>query len=338
MRPARPSPRAFLIAPLALGIAACAVDVDAGRGRSLDGGGAEGQDGGPGDHHDAGAHRRDAGPTAPIRVVVISDLNGSYGSTTYEASVHDAVSEIVDLGPDVVLSTGDMVAGQKAGLNYGAMWDGFHAAVSNPFAAAAIPFAVSAGNHDASGYAAFSGERAKYVSEWEMRKPALPFVDDTHYPLYYSFALGDALFIALDSTVVGPLDGAQSSWLAAQLEGSANYKTKVLFGHVPLYAFAVGRETEIIGDAALEALLVAHEVTLFVSGHHHAYYPGKRGPLRLVGTACLGGGPRALIGTGTASPQAYLSFDIVDGAIQNLDAFPAPNFGTAIDRSTLPTS
>src|SRR3990167_5466526 len=39
----------------------------------------------------------DAGPPdagASLRIVVLSDLNGSYGSTTYEASVHQAVAAI----------------------------------------------------------------------------------------------------------------------------------------------------------------------------------------------------------------------------------------------------
>ena len=52
-------------------------------------------------------------PAAALEVAVISDLNGSYGSTDYQAHVSDAVAAIVELEPDLVLVTGDMVAGQR---------------------------------------------------------------------------------------------------------------------------------------------------------------------------------------------------------------------------------
>ena len=60
------------------------------------------------------------------------------------------------LRPDLVLVTGDMVAGQRAGLDYGAMWAGWHRAVTDPLRAAGIPMAVTPGNHDASGYAQYA--------------------------------------------------------------------------------------------------------------------------------------------------------------------------------------
>lgn len=274
----------------------------------------------------------------PLRVIVVSDLNDSYGSTTYSAPVHDAVAAIVARAPDLVLSTGDMVAGQQAGLDYPAMWAGFHAAVSDALAAAGVPFAVSPGNHDASGYPAFAGERALFVAEWLDRKPALAMVDDTDYPLRYSFTAGAALFVALDSTTVGPLDAAQMQWLDEQL-GQSQAPTKIVFGHVPLVPFAVGREDEIIGDPVLEALLEQHGVTMFISGHHHAYYPGRRGTLRHVSMACLGSGPRALIGTNTTSSRALLELEIDEvGAITVLEALSGPGFDTPIVRTELPAS
>lgn len=47
------------------------------------------------------------------RIVVISDINGSYGSTEYNPRVKQAVERIQDMQPDLVISAGDMVAGQK---------------------------------------------------------------------------------------------------------------------------------------------------------------------------------------------------------------------------------
>ena len=107
---------------------------------------------------------------APLRIAVISDLNGDYGSTEYRWPVANAVTRIIDLGPDLVLTTGDMVAGEKTGLDYAAMWSAFHAAVTDRLEDAGLPFAVTPGNHDASGYAAFAGERALFASEWNARR------------------------------------------------------------------------------------------------------------------------------------------------------------------------
>jgi 3',5'-cyclic AMP phosphodiesterase CpdA len=275
---------------------------------------------------------------APLRVLVVSDLNDSYGSTTYSTPVHDAVAAIVARAPDLVLSTGDMVAGQQAGLDYPAMWAGFHAAVSDELAAAGLPFAVSPGNHDASGYPAFAGERELFVAEWLDRKPELEFVDDSGYPLRYSFTAGAALFVALDSTTVGPLDAGQMQWLDEQL-GQSDAPTKIVFGHVPLVPFAVGREDEIIGDPALEAMLEQHGVAMFISGHHHVYYPGRRGTVRYVSVACVGAGPRAWTGTETTSPRAVLELELdEDGTITVLEALAEPAFDIPIPRADLPAS
>ncbi len=275
-------------------------------------------------------------PIPPLRVAVVSDLNGSYGSTTYSSDVDNAVDSIVADAPDLVLSTGDMVAGQQSGLDYRAMWDGFHAAVSDPLARAGIPFAVTPGNHDASGYSGYANERAIFEDEWLVRKPAVDFVDDSDYPLRYAFTMGDTLFVSLDDTTVGALSSEQMRWLDGVLDTPA--RVRVVYGHVPLYPFAEGRESEAIFDSDLEDLLNAHGVQLFVSGHHHAYYPGKRGSLRLVGTSCLGSGARSLIGTSSTSPKTVLRFTIEDGAITGLDAYGGSAFTSAVARSSLPTS
>lgn len=271
-----------------------------------------------------------------LRVAVVSDLNGGYGSRNYGEAVRGAVERIVALSPDLVLSTGDMVAGQRAGLDYEGMWRGFHGAVSDRLAGVDIPFAVSPGNHDASGYPSFAHERAIYVEEWLRRRPELEFLDGSQFPLRYSFTAGPALFVALDATTVGPLDAEQMEWLDRQLELGAHQRVKVVFGHVPLYPFAEGRRSDYLGDPTLEELLVRHEVSLFVSGHHHAYYPGHRGALRLVSMACLGGGARPLIGERDASERSILLFDITDDGIHELDAYTGPAFDRPIDRATLP--
>jgi hypothetical protein len=290
------------------------------------------------DTDDAAAPIDARAPAAPIVVAVVSDLNGSYGSTTYEASVHAAIDRVVALEPDLVLSTGDMVAGQQAGHDYRAMWRGFHDAVSDRLEAAGIPFAVTPGNHDASGYSSFAGERAIFVDEWSSRRPDVVFLDDTDYPLRYSFTMGPALFVSLDDTTIGPLSGEQRDWLEAQLVAGAAQPVKIVYGHIPLHAFAQGRETEILDDPATEALLVDHDVTAFVSGHHHAFYPGRRGALRVVSMACVGSGARRLLGESVTSPRSILLLEIDEDGVRTLDGLGGAGFDVPIDRATLPES
>jgi hypothetical protein len=271
-----------------------------------------------------------------LRVAVVSDLNGSYGSRVYCDAVHSAVDRLVELSPDLVLSTGDMVAGQRRGLDYDGMWTSFHGAISDRLRGSGIPFAVSAGNHDASAYPGFEGERATFVREWSARRPDVEFADASGYPLRYSFRAGSAFFVALDSTTVGPLSDEQMTWLDRQLAEHASAPVKIVFGHVPLYPFARGRETEHIGDPELEDLLARRNVDLFLSGHHHAYYPGRRGALRLVSTACLGGGARPLLGRESASERSILLFEIAGGEVRELDAYGGDEFDRRIERAELP--
>lgn len=274
-----------------------------------------------------------------FRVAVVSDLNGSYGSKEYGQAVHGGVRFLTDeLKPDLVISTGDMVAGQRAGLDYAGMWAGFHAAVSNPLAAAGIPFAVTPGNHDASGSAKFVNERVQFVSEWQARVPDVKFVDRSFYPLYYAFEVGPALFISMDATTTGPIDNDQRVWLRGILERHKDKAVKIVYGHVPLYPIAQGREHEIMDDAALENMLVEYGVDMMITGHHHAYYPGRRGALRMVGMSCLGSGARRLVGTEEVSEQSIAVVEFSAKGIESLEAYGGAEFGRRVERKKLPPS
>ena len=115
-----------------------------------------------------------------LRVAVISDLNGSYGSTDYNPRVNAVVERIIKLAPDLVISTGDMVAGQRRPVlsetQVKAMWQAFHAGVTDPLRSAGIPLLVTPGNHDASAYGGFEGERRIFTEQWRARKPAVGFM------------------------------------------------------------------------------------------------------------------------------------------------------------------
>ncbi|MFU8805154.1 MAG: metallophosphoesterase family protein [Bradymonadaceae bacterium] len=272
-------------------------------------------------------------------VAVIADMNESYGSTHHRQTVHDAMAWIVDqIAPDVVLSTGDMVAGQQAGHDYRAMWQAFHAAVTTPITTAGIPLAVSPGNHDASGYASFAAEREIFVDEWKQQRPAVNFLDETNYPLHYAFEIGPALFISLDATRVGPLNGDQRQWVANILETYQDYPIKFIYGHIPLFPVAQGRETEILQDFELERILNDYGVQMMISGHHHAYYPGRRGSLQLMHTACLGAGPRRLITQSEVSERSVIVIHYDASGILSSEAYGGADFQRVIERSSLPES
>lgn len=288
-------------------------------------------------------------PTRPegtqrLRFAVLSDMNGRYGSTTYGSSVNDAVLQIIALRPDVVLSAGDMIAGQKKGLNYNAMWRAFHATVTKQLTRAQIPFAVAPGNHDASGYPQYQQERRTYVKTWRENRPekvssAVQMVDAKNYPLNYAFRQGPALFIALDATTKGPLHPEQRAWLDHVLTThGADAPVKIVFGHVPLFPFAQGHaDNEYLGDRKLEAILVKHDVDLVISGHHHAYYPGTRHALRLAAVSCVGAGPRPLLGAPPESAQrSFLWVELDEHGLLSVDALAGPDYTQRVERQTLP--
>lgn len=278
-----------------------------------------------------------AGPASALRVVVISDLNGSYGSTSYSKHIPVAIHRIIALKPDLVISTGDMVAGQRKPVlsesEVRAMWAAFHRVVSDPLAKAGIPLAVTPGNHDASAYGGFEGERRMFGEEWRARKPALDFSDDADYPFFYAFEMGGVRFASLDATTLGPLRGDQMARLTRVMAGSG---PAVTFSHLPLWPFAQKREREIIGDPALEALYHKLGVGLHLSGHHHVYYPGWKDGVAYVSQACLGGGARVLIGDSTRSERSFTVLEIEDDGLRSVTAFTGPNYRNPLDPTTLP--
>jgi acid phosphatase type 7 len=272
--------------------------------------------------------------TEGVEVAVLSDLNSAYGSKAYGEAVHAAVTHLISAPPDLVLITGDMVAGQRPGLDYEGMWKAFYKDVLSPLQEAGIPVAATPGNHDASAYGPFREEREIYERLWKEWKPSLEYVDDAGYPLHYAFTLGGALFVSIDATQVGALPEGQMEWM----EGLPWAENSVVFGHMPLYPFAQGREREYIGSGDLESLWREAGVDLYVSGHHHSYYPGERDGLGLVSTACLGSGPRRLIGSESDASKALLRFGLDSAGLTGLEAFIAPHFVETIERRTLPVS
>src|SRR5690606_34527943 len=136
-----------------------------------------------------------------------------------------AIEIIKAANVELVISTGDMVAGQKPGLDYAKMWGSFHSYVTDPLIQQGFLFAPSPGNHDASRGTKYKSERMAYVDAFsEKLKSSFEFIDGSKFPLNYAFKLKGVLFIALDATSVGPLDPEQYAWLSNTLKNNQNVR------------------------------------------------------------------------------------------------------------------
>lgn len=248
-------------------------------------------------------------PRGDLRVVVMSDLNGSYGSTGYEPAVHRAVRLVREVWrPDLVLAAGDLIAGQKPALpdeRVRAMWAAFDSVVAGPLREAGVPFGFALGNHDASAHPAHERDRGLALEHWgdPARHPGVAFVDSTHFPRYYSFAQGELFVLVWDATAAGTVrDRAMMEWLHEQLgsERARAARRRWVVGHLPLYAVSEGRNRagEVLEEPdSLGAVLERYGVHTYVSGHHHAFYHGRRGALELLYAGALGQGARRMLGS-----------------------------------------
>ncbi|TCO71581.1 metallophosphoesterase family protein [Rhodovulum euryhalinum] len=271
----------------------------------------------------AGALAAGALPSAvhaghPRRIALISDLNGSYGSTGYGRPVHAAIARIVADRPDLVIVAGDMVAGQRAapkltGPELAAMWAGFDLAVAAPLRRAGIPMLAVAGNHDASAYPGFEAERRAFATAAASWQPGLPFVADRAWPFHFAARAGDVLVVGLDVTVPGLPAPPQMTWLRDLLAaGRGRNRAILVVGHLPLVPVAQGRERDIIGDAAFQRVLETGQAAAYLSGHHHAFAARRIGSVLHVAQGALGGGPRKRIGETARAPQSFTWLEISD--------------------------
>jgi hypothetical protein len=87
-------------------------------------------------------------------------------------------------------------------------------------------------------------------------------------------------------------------------------------------------------DKDLEKLLNDNNVEYYLSGHHHSYYPGKRGDLKLISQSCLGSGARYLIGDNIRSARSFTVIDLENSGIK---ALKAPSFTQEVDHQSLPS-
>jgi hypothetical protein len=266
----------------------------------------------------------DLPPRGDRRLVAISDLNGPYGSTAYLPQVHRAVALIPALAPDLVLCGGDMVAGQKAGLSsaqLAAMWAGFEQQLLLPLRRAGLPVAFTLGNHDASGSRvgdrySFALDRREAERFWRPRQDqlGLRFVDASRFPFAYSVRQADLFLLVWDASASRLPDG-QIAWAERSLasEAARSAQARLVLGHLPLQAIARGRERpgEVLQQAdRLQGLLERGGASAYISGHHHAFFPGRSGQLDLLALGALGHGPRRLLGSGQPPRHTLTLIDL----------------------------
>lgn len=255
-----------------------------------------------------------------FRILLISDLNAGYGSTSYSAEVLTTLDKIPAIKPDMVLCGGDMVAGQKRDLTetqLGDMWNAFNNEVFSKIKAHKLPFGFTLGNHDAS--PSFTLDRQYAEAFWQQHKAEtnLKFVEDSHYPYYYSFEKNGVFFISWDASAAHIKEEVYT-WMEAQLKTrkAQQAKLRILLGHLPLYAIveAKNKKGEVNDDPEKAFnFFKQHHIDLYISGHQHAYYPAEKSGLKFLNLGCIGNGPRSLLGDTAAARKTYTVLDIPKG-------------------------
>ena len=284
-----------------------------------------------------------ADTAAAQTLALISDINGRYGSTDYSPRVTRAIDEIVRTRADLVVAAGDVVAGQQQprldGPALDAMWTAFQETVAGPLDAAGIPVAISAGNHDASGFPAFAPERAAFEAFWRARSPGLELLPGSEWPWRYAARLDKLLLVTFYGTMPGRLPDSERAFVERMLsEHAPGAEAIVVFSHLPMWRFTRGREQEILDDPELLDVLHRHGVDVYASGHHHAFFAGTddAGMLHLS-VGALGGNVRPLVGGSGKQPHSYTVLHFADGAYC-LRAPGAPDFTDSIGVDALPAA
>ncbi len=259
-----------------------------------------------------------------FRILVLSDLNGRYGSTSYEPSVRRSIAAISRLQPDLILCAGDAIAAQKLSLSESqiqAMWDAFDRNIASPIADLKIPFGITIGNHDGSGALVkgkftFALDRILADRYWnsDRRDLGLNFIDRAKFPFYYSFEKEGIFFLVWDAST-HIIRSQQLTWIDRALASNEAQKAKmrIVMGHLPLYPVSVGRDRPgayLANAEKLRGLLEQYRVATYISGHHHAYYPGKKGQLELLNAGALGSGPRQLLNSNLPARSTLTLIDI----------------------------
>lgn len=252
-----------------------------------------------------------------LRIAVISDLNSGLGAADYEWQVDSIIRRIPRLWrPDMVISGGDMVAGMGISdtAHLRKMWAGFDKHIASPLKKQNIPFAFTLGNHD--GPRSYPVEQKIAAEYWNKPEndPGLEFVDREFFPNYYSFVKDDFFFVSWEASS-SEITQANLEWMKQQFEKpeAMNAKMRFVVGHMPLYSVAQERDSKgnvLQNPEKLQQLLEDFNVHTYISGHQHAFFPGKKGDLELLNTGAAGSGPRGWLTQETKPVNTITIMDI----------------------------
>lgn len=281
-----------------------------------------------------------------MKIAVISDLNSSYGSVTYNPYVSQVIKEIGRIKPDIIICAGDLVAGQKRSLtesDINAMWRGFDTVVLQPIFNMQIPFGFTLGNHDAS--PGFQLDRKLANAFWQQHVSAtrLDFVDNSHYPFYFSYTRKNIFFMSWDASA-SKVPDAVYEWMQAQLQSRAarNARLRILVGHLPLYPIVDSKnkpgEVNAAADSSL-AFFQANGIDLYISGHQHAFYPAQKNGFSLLNAGCIGEGERQIMGHTEPARKAFTIIEVPAGKATGFTYTTYdPVKGNLINQASLPDS
>jgi hypothetical protein len=279
-----------------------------------------------------------------MKVMLMSDLNESYGSTHYGSYVDSAMAYVAKWQPDLVLFAGDMIAGQSLELSDSdilAMWTGFDETIGRPMRGMNIPFAFTLGNHDGSKSGNFDHERALAKGYWSTLQPDLSYVNKEHFPFYYSFQFNDIFVISWDASGYR-ISEEEVTWIEEQLSQdlAKNASIRIVLGHLPLFGVAKGRNRigEVLNEAdKLFEMMISHNVNYYFSGHHHAWYPAEKDGLRMIHSGAQGSGPRPLIGSDLPPRRTLTLLERETGSSGfNITTFDLQNSMNVISPNELP--
>ena len=192
----------------------------------------------------------------------------AYGDTEKRPEVHkEFVEAILDMNPELVLNTGDLVSRGDSKRD----WDEFWEIIGE--LANEIPYYTVRGNHD-------TGKRNYYQERF-----APP--NDSGTDLYYSFDHKNAHFIALDTNIPYESGSTQHDWLVKDLS-TTNAQHVFVFFHHPLFSIRKRRSNNERFITAFHELFVERGVRAAFCGHDHLYYRTIRDGVTYATTAAGG--------------------------------------------------
>ena len=162
----------------------------------------------------------------------------------------------------------------------------------------------------------FERERDLARAYWNQNQHqlGLDFIDRANFPFFYSFHQNDVFLLVWDASTQD-ISEQQLDWVQTTLNSPAaqQAKARIVIGHLPLYPVAKTKNQpgEYLADGEkLRSLLEQNQVDIYISGHHHAYYPGKKGKLKLLHAGALGQGARQLINSELPATKTITVVDL----------------------------